>query len=129
MASVVVTLIGGAADSEQAVMFGITTGVTSGLLFHMLISPVDQLWWGVGKGLLSVGLRFGLGVTGCVLGSGCGELTTPAVTRLSLGMLAGVLLDAWLLSTRSVEVPRESSARLAASVGCIAHATGMSCRW
>lgn len=61
LASVVVTLIGGAADSEQAVMFGITTGVTSGLLFHMLISRVDQLWWGVGKGLLSVGLRFGLG--------------------------------------------------------------------
>jgi hypothetical protein len=106
-ASVIVTVIGRAAQSDRAVIFGVSSGMVSGLVFHVMITPVDQLGWGLGKGLLSVLIRAGLGGGACALGPGCNELTTRALVRTSLGMLMGIAIDAALLARRTLTVPRE----------------------
>ncbi|RYZ09087.1 MAG: hypothetical protein EOO73_04795 [Myxococcales bacterium] len=95
---------GRAAKSDEVVIIGAAAGITNGLLFHTYVYGEGD-FPGLGKGLLSTVLRGGLAGGGCALGSGCGELSNPALVRLSIGLALGAALDAAFLAYR----PRSAS--------------------
>jgi hypothetical protein len=70
---------------------------------------------GLGKGLLSVVGRGGLGAGACFAGSGCSQLTGAAFARLLTGLSAGAVLDSVFLAHRSVERPTRMTLQLVPS--------------
>lgn len=100
--------IGAAADSENAAVTGVAVGMTTGFAFHIFEYPAKQKGTGVGKGLLSLALRVGLGIGGCALGDGCfgQHISDPALLRMSGGLAAAALFDDLFLARRSRERPR-----------------------
>jgi hypothetical protein len=94
---------GRATKSDELVIVGAAAGITNGLLFHTYVYG-EADFPALGKGLLSAIVRGGLAGGGCALGSGCGELSNPALVRLSIGLALGAALDAAFLAYR----PRSS---------------------
>jgi hypothetical protein len=90
---------GRAMKSDEVVIIGAAAGITNGLLFHTYVYGEGD-FPALGKGLLSVAVRGGLAGGGCALGSGCDELSNPALVRLSIGLALGAALDAAFLAYR-----------------------------
>jgi hypothetical protein len=96
--------LGRGVKSDELVIFGAAAGITNGLLFHTYIFG-DGDFPALGKGLLSVAMRGALAGGGCALGSGCAELSNPALIRLSVGIALGAALDAALLAYKPLPSP------------------------
>lgn len=91
--------VGRVLHSDEVVIIGAAAGITNGLWFHTYVYG-DGDFPALGKGLLSVAMRGALAGGGCALGSGCGELSDPALVRLSIGIALGAALDSALLAYR-----------------------------
>lgn len=107
--------VGRVAKSDELVIIGAAGGITNGLLFHTYIYGNGD-FPSLGKGLLSVAMRGALAGGGCALGSGCSELSDPALVRLSIGIALGAALDSALLAYRPRRVSSGPSLRLVPAV-------------
>jgi hypothetical protein len=103
--------IGRAAESENAVVAGVATGMVNGLLVHTFSYPPRQKGSGIGKGFLSLLMRSGLGIGACALGSGCFEehIADGALARLVGGLVVAAIVDDAFLARRTLRTRAESA--------------------
>jgi hypothetical protein len=104
--------IGRAAESEDATMVGVASGMLNGLVVHTFSYPSRQQGTGLAKGFLSLLMRGGLGIGTCALGSDCFEqhLSDGALARLAGGLLVAAVLDDAFLAKRTISTGASSTA-------------------
>jgi hypothetical protein len=125
-------VVGQTAPSLNLTRAGVIFAILDGLFIHVNVNRTpDRIWLGLGKGLLSVALRGGLGTAACFADSGCNEWTRPALLRLSLGILAGAIIDILWLTHQSVDEKPRFELSLLLEAGGRHDAIGLRCfgRW
>lgn len=103
--------VGAAIKDDKVRIIGLVGLGVDGMLVHVQeYYPPDRWGIGLGKGLLSVAARSGLGGLACFAGSGCEDGTDATYVGFTLGLVAGAVFDAAVLARRT----RGGSGRFAA---------------